>query len=173
MAVSFAQKLEAEFKNALNKKINSSRFLEGVKAMGVKSIEIIRKRAAKGIDVDGFAFDKYSKNYPKQKQRAIAKGKNSGEYAATKVLDWMRSSGQLFRDFTYKVGKTRQPRDGEFRMDFTIDIKQGSRKKAEGLMKKRKFWGIATKGNQRFLEQSQLIDAFKKGAGINGTGRIK
>ena len=172
-----SQKLVGEFTSALGKKLNSQKFIDGVKAMGIEAINIIRQRNAKGIDVEGFKFDKYSKKYPAQKAKIISgkyKTKSAkGEFAATSVGQWMRLSGQLFRDMKYKVGRTRQPRDGMFVYDFSIYIDKASQGKAEGLMKKRKFWGIATEGNQRFLEQSKLIKAFTNATGLKGTGNIK
>lgn len=182
MGFTVSQDLTAKFTATLQKKFGEQATRKGVEAMGATAVELIKVRTNNGIDVDGKPFTPYSKDkkgvprYENYKRRYISgkvkKKAGSSKWAARSVNDFMRLSGDLFDDIDYKVTKFSQPRIGLFTMNFKLYIKPRSAPKAHGLIKKRKFFGIATSGIQKFKEQNALINAFKRATKLQGFGTI-
>lgn len=170
------QDIVGKFTAVLQKKFGEQATRKGVEAMGATAVELIKVRTNNGIDIDGKPFDKYTPKYAKYKAKYVSgkvkKKAGSSKWAARSVNDFMRLSGDLFDDIDYNVTKFSQPRVGTFSMKFQIYIKPRSRPKAEGLMKKRKFFGIALSGIQRFKEEKALINAFKVATKLQGFGSI-
>lgn len=134
-------------------------------------IRLMTVRILDGEDIYGKQFAPYTKQYKRLKQRAISgdfkKNKslrkimaNKTAYKANKVGDFMRLSGSLMSDIQSKVLSI----SGGGYLSRTISMKLkiyvGSKNvpKAEGLMRKRKWFGIARSGNRQQLESKRITE---------------
>lgn len=183
MAYSVQQDLNAKFQAALGQRFGTDNVNKGLDAMGKEAVQIMRNRTLAGLDVNGKPFDKYTAKYETWKTRYIrgkikwgirgGKPKPVGlAYRAKRMPDFMRLSGELFDDMTYSITKQTRFVGNSIAMKFRLFIKSRSAGKAEGLMKKREFFGIAMSGGLKLKEHNLLFLAFKRGAKIKGTGTL-
>lgn len=176
MGFTVSQDLTAKFVAALGQRFGYETVNKGAKAMGATAVELIKVRTNNGIDIDGKPFDKYTPKYAKYKAKYISgkvkKKAGSSKWAARGVYDFMRLSGDLFDDIAYKTENSTKFVGSKLNINFSVYIKSRSAPKAHGLMKKRKFFGIALSGIQKFKEEKALINAFKVATKLQGFGSI-
>lgn len=182
MGFTVSQDLTAKFLAVLGQRFGYETVNKGAKAMGATAVELIKVRTNNGIDINGKAFERYAKDkkgvsrYEQYKHKYIngkvKKKAGSSRWAARAVYDFMRLSGDLFDDIAYKTESPTKFVGSKLNINFSVYIKQRSAPKAHGLMKKRKFFGIATSGIQKFKEEKALINAFKAATKLQGFGSI-
>jgi len=178
MAYSVQEELVAKFKVALESKVFGYDLVnKGVIAMAKKTISIIQLRTAKGLDINGKPFAKHVPVWEKRK-RALLTGKTATGrktrkiagglfWRATKYPDYLRLTGQLFDDMAYEVKPSTKFVSRDLSLKWRIYIKDRSAGKAEGVGKKRPFFGI-----KLAKEKNAIINEFKRATRLKGTGGI-
>lgn len=178
MSFTVEKELTAKFIAAVeNKAFGYDLVNKGTKAMAQKSITIIQQRTAKGLDIDGKPFDKYTTAWETRKRALLAgktaKGKKTKKIAgglfwkATKYPDFLRLTGALFDDMAFELKPQSKFVGKNLTMKWRIYIKDRSAAKAHGLERKRKFFGI-----NLAKEKAAIIAAFKAATRLKGSGSI-
>lgn len=176
------QNVIAKFQAALGQRFGYETVNEGAKAMGAEAIAIMQVRILDSIDAEGAKFAPLTVRYEKWKRRFIRGqikfGSRGGKvptffkWKATGLPNFMRLTGALFDDMKVEVPAPTKFVGNKLTIPFRIFIAPRSAKKAEGLMKRRKFFGIA-KGRLRAQESAKLIAAFKRSTKLSGTGSVR
>jgi len=176
------QNLLAQFRAAVGQRFGYETVNKGAAAMGAEAIAIMQVRILNGLDYNGAQFTPLTKRYQTWKKRfirgAVKFGSRGGrvptfyKWKATGLPNFMRLTGALFDDMKVEVPAPTKFVGNNLKIPFRIYIDKRSAKKAEGLMKKRKFFGIA-KGRLRAQESAKLIAAFKRSTKLSGTGFVR
>jgi len=156
-----------------------------VAKMAKKSVELMWDRNEKGIDNTGIRYGGYNSSYTSQKRKLIAGtmkgrgGKGASKtlarynamktsYAARRVGDYLRLTGQLRKDTDWNITQYYQNKDF-VNMSWRIRIKPRSEGKARGLQSTRGrnkytsyrkkafyFLGLTRRGGLQKAEQKAL-----------------
>lgn len=172
--MSIEQKLVAETWATIKKKLPESVLRAGAKAGALEAIKINISRVLNGLDKNGKPFRKYSKNYPRAKQRAISKGKaGSGQYAAKSAGDKLRMTGQTLRSIEFTEGKSTQPTVGKINTKFTMYIRPDRAKIAQYLVDMGFDWFGVGFGSNKFRDEAAITRAVRQGMGVSGRSTLK
>ena len=132
-----------------------------LKAVGKTAVALMQERImAKRVDINGNKFAPLTSAYKKRKAKLVQKSiKGSTEFRATNVNDNLRLTGQLLKSFradivSSKIGK------GTVRLQLRLSVSANQARKAEGLLRKRQFFGLSKGGANVRYEQQQLKKVF-------------
>jgi len=141
-------------------------------------VKLMLIRITNGMDIYGKPFANYKPAYRKIKQRFISgdfrKNKslrklnsNKTAYKATKVGDFMRLSGQLLDDIRSAVVSVSGGGflSGSIKIKIRIYVGAANAPKGEGLMKRRKWFGMSKSGTQAVLEQKRIAEILRRELG--------
>jgi hypothetical protein len=152
--------------------LSDAKKLAGLNAVGKRAIELIRERISKGLDVRGQRLKAFTKSY-KEFKRLYIKGRrrtpdSRGKYAARKLPNHIRLSGQLMGSLRYNITnfKVNLVLNNDRAKDKVGWLKKDWGRARNGKRYKkasRDIWGIAKRGTNRGrYEREELRKAFLK-----------
>jgi hypothetical protein len=190
------QNIEVEIRKAIFQRFSNDRIKKAFELAGNEAILLQQERTMQGLDVLGRSLGNYTYPYHKFKTRFVKGGKmtrsmqklaaKKNQFAANKVKDYGRLTGELFADMAFRVTGIQQKGLSVFGT-IQMFIKERSRKKAEGLQsmvgrnqyvsypkKQRLMFGIALTGARAAYEKNRLKTIWANTLGIsNGNINIR